>query len=420
MTTSNRVGIYAWAGPGTIRLIQTKYHSPQIDQDSFLSAYDLSYLSTLKSLFNVSDAWVTYSWGFSDAVESEDYQFLRDRLENFDKLHIRTHAYVQGLNVVTSEFPDSDFFCKDAWGRKITYSKGRSFICPNHPDTIRLLLERVERASQENVAGIFIDNILFGLPPFTVSTNLLPFFGCSCGFCQEKFESAFGYPLPLNQKHGNEISDYLQFRADSITTLIERLSRSAHQKHLEFGINLYDPSLRLDTLFYGYKLRAISQYLNYLLIENHSLPNQGSKTNEHLLALLKNTKKPVFVVSYKEGIGYEKQFTQQDVNAIFSESQSLGYFPCLKVTEFTTGKKWHMLDPSLLKPPASVPLPLKKEHHRKINSPASRLQRFAVDRLSKTIISLMNASQEHAILSSVATHSGIHMKQVRSARITHL
>jgi hypothetical protein len=412
-----RVGIYAWAGPGTIRLLRTKYHDPKIDTESFRTAYDMEYLSRLKNLFGVTDAWVTYSWGFSDQTEQEDYMFLRERLGNFKRLGIHTHAYVQGLNVVTSEFPDADFFCKDPWGRKVVYSKGRSFICPNHPDTIKLLLDRVGHACNEDVDGVFVDNMLFGLPPFSVSSDFLPFFGCSCHYCQEKFASIFGYPLPRETKVGPHIADYLQFRADSLTTLIKRLSSLVHRNHLEFGINLYDPTIRLDTLYYGYKLSAIEPYLDYLLIENHSLPNQQSN-NAHLLPLLKHTKKPIFVVSYKDGIGYESQYTQRDIDAVFSESTALGYLPCLKVTEFTTHGVWHMLDLSKLKPPiiSQRPSPISSYSHQA--SPSSSVQRILSTYGSKQIISLLNAAQEHAILSSIVTKTGIHKQQVRAHRVT--
>ena len=85
MKKNSRVGIYAWGGPGTVRLLQTKYHRPKIDQASFLELYDFPSLQKLKQLFGVTDAWVTYSWGFSDETESVDRRFIQLKLKNFAK-----------------------------------------------------------------------------------------------------------------------------------------------------------------------------------------------------------------------------------------------------------------------------------------------------------------------------------------------
>jgi hypothetical protein len=65
-----KAGMYAWGGPGTIRLLQTKYHSPQIDVPSFLTLYDRDRVQQAKRIFNLTDAWVTYSWGFADATHT--------------------------------------------------------------------------------------------------------------------------------------------------------------------------------------------------------------------------------------------------------------------------------------------------------------------------------------------------------------
>lgn len=77
---SDRIGFYAWGGPGTIRLLRRKYHSPKIDESSFLHLYDQPYLFRLKKTLPVTDMWVTYSWGFSDSTEQPDYEFITQRL----------------------------------------------------------------------------------------------------------------------------------------------------------------------------------------------------------------------------------------------------------------------------------------------------------------------------------------------------
>ena len=338
---SSRIGAYFWAGPGTIRLLQTKYHSPRIDKDHFLQAYDLPYLQKLKELFGTTDAWITFSWGFSDQTEKKDYHFLRKKLKNFQNLGIRTHAYIQGFNVVTKEFANQDFFCSDHWGNQQSYSKGRSFICPNHPQTRQLIISRIKKALQENVNGIFIDNILFGFPPIKSSSNFTPFFGCACSYCQKKFYQRFDYLLPKHFSK-SQLQDYLLFREKSVTKLVKEFSQLVHAKQKEFGINLYDPILRNSRLYFGYSLEKIESYLDYFLIENHSLPSQ-KRNNNHLLPLIQKTNKPVFVVSYQEGIGFEPQYTQAQINNIFSEAKQINYSLCLKMTEFTSQKTWHCL-----------------------------------------------------------------------------
>lgn len=399
MTPKPRAGIYAWAGPGTVRLLETKYFRPKIDKNSFLGAYDLPYLSKLKELFGVTDAFVSYSWGFSDITEQEDYAFLRSKLKHFKKLEIRTQAYVQGLNLVTREFHSVDPWCKDPWGRCVPYSPGRSFICPNNPIARDLLKGRVARATKEPVDGVYIDNILFGLPPFILSSNILPFFGCSCSFCQREFQAMFGYTLPLKEKMGQEIKDYLQFRAESIRKLIHGLAAIVHHAKKEFGINLYDPTLRSDTLYYGYSLDTIEPYLDYILIENHSLPSQPGVNNQHLKPLLSIATKPVFVVSYKQGIGSEPQYTQSDIDLLFTESKALGYAPCLKVTEFTTNDLWHMLRLDSLSAPRLKRTP---------SFPSARLQPLSkskmwspvIVRFQKWITALLYIAISHPRLSS--------------------
>lgn len=413
-----RVGIYAWGGPGTIRLLQTKYPSPKIDNLSFLHLYDASYLSQAKELFGVTDAWVTYSWGFSSKKEHEDYSFLRRRLSIFKQLGIKTHAYVQGLNVVTADFSEQDLFCRDGWGKLVPYSRGRSFICPNNPAARSLLCDRVQLASEEDCDGVFVDNILFGLPPFTVHADILPFFGCSCNHCQRAFEVAFGYPLPLKEKMHQQITDYLQFRSSSVTGLIKELATIARKKKKEFGINLYDPYLRNDVLFYGYSLLAIEPYLDYFLIENHSLPSQPRSSNDHLVPLLRSTQKPVFVVSYKNGIGFEPEYSQRDLNAIASESVRLGYQPCYKVTEFTTKGVWHTLDCSQFKKVQQVESASRSTVVAPRSLQRSRKRHRALIRLVQQHVgSASTLIHEKKWIWAVVSKTGVYKNQLRKARL---
>lgn len=420
-TPPTRVAIYAWGGPGTIRLLQTKYHSPQINSESFLNLYEDSTLARARQLFDVTDAFITYSWGFSDEREQEDYAFLRTKLRNFKQLGIRTHAYVQGLNLVTDDFADQDLFCRDPSGRLLSYSKGRSFTCPNNPHAVAIITNRVTRACQEDVDGIFVDNVLFGLPPLSVRTDFIPFFGCSCTYCQQAFKRQFGYPLPCAQKRGKEIEDFLSFRARTITRLIQQLSMIAHSHDKEFGINLYDPTLRNDTVYYGYSLGAIEKYLDCLLVENHSLPSQAQASNTHLIPLIQATKKPVFVVSYKRGIGMETQFTQTDFDSIYTESKQLGYAPCYKATEFTTNGIWHALDLSNLHHPRRISLHQQTEKLQPRTAPrSSGLHRATAKVTQRLYAPLARITHEQRTIALVLRKTRIYERTVKKPRLWQL
>lgn len=297
---SRPVGLYAWGGPGTIRLLRAKYRAPRIDEDSFLRLYEPSSLAAARERLGVTDMWVTYSWGFSDATEEPDRRFLRDRLPGFRDQGIRTHAYVQGLNVVTDEFAGRDIFCRDGDGRLLPYSRGRSLTCPNNPEARRIILDRVRAASREDVDGVFVDNIVFGIPPLLVRRDFISFFGCSCRFCRPEFQARYGYPLPAAAKAGPQaIADYLDFRRLSVASLLAEASAICRSSGKSFGVNLYDPLRHTPEIFFGY----------------------GA----------------------------------QELGAVWGDAATLGYSPCLKASEFTTGGVWHALDLAAVRTPVAAP-----------------------------------------------------------------
>lgn len=411
-----RIGMYAWGGPGTIRLLQTKYHQPEIDRESFLRLYDPEYLTRAQELFSVTDAWIAYSWGFSDQTELPDRKFVVKKLPNFQKLNIATHAYIQGFNVVTAEF--SDVFCHDPAGHLLPYSKGRSFTCPNNPKAAKIILQRVEKACQEDFTGIFIDNIIFGLPPIFVSQNFVPFFGCACSHCKIRFQEEFGYDLPVAGLSAETLQDFLKFRVRSTERLIKAAHKITQQYHKQFGVNLYDPFLHSPALYFGYTLESLNKYLSYLLIENHAHPSRLENGNSHLDELLKKTEKTVFIVSYNNGIGFEKQFTQADIDAIWSDSETWGYSQCLKITEYTTQGLWHALRLEKLKPP----LFKKKDYLRTENTPSVRLKiakkwQIKLAKLQQNFVpTLLNFVYEHRSADAIARKLGFFQKQLWSVK----
>ncbi len=340
---NKRVGIYFWAGPGTIRMIRTKYGEVAVDEKSFLEAYTEQNISLLKELFSVTDAWISCSWGFSDAVENEDFQFFQDSLTSFQSAGIRTHAYIQGFNLVAKQHTKQDYWCRDVYGNTIPYSPNRLFTCPNNPYMERLLLQRVEKACQTSVSGIYVDNILFGFPPWFQTRKTSSFYGCCCKYCDSEFFLENGFHIVESFLSRKRLSTYNIFRVNSTAAIIRKISSICKKYKKELGINLTDPVLRDASIYYGYDLKKIDPFLDYYLIENHNLPGCGEASNRHLQQLIHETKKPVFVVSYNKGIGDEERYSQQNIDDIFSESAQLGHCVCLKATEFTTKNVWHTI-----------------------------------------------------------------------------
>lgn len=354
-----QVGLYAWGGPGTIRLLNVKYHSPRVDEASFMSLYEPTYLEEARHKLGVTDMWVTYSWGFADHTEQVDRQYIVERLPHFRQQGIGAYAYIQGLNVVASEFRGKDIFCQDHHGQLLPYSKGRALTCPNKPAARQLILERVQAASQEDFKGIFVDNILFGLPPFYLRRDYTSFFGCACKDCRQAFQEQFGYPLSFGKLTGHQqLIDYLAFRCQTVFALLKDLSETSRAAGKQFGINLYDPYWYTPQVYFGYDIAQIAPLLDYNLVENYALHPVAGINNQHLGPLLgADTQKPTFVVSYRKGIGYDGAFGQSEVNTIWSEAKALGYAPCLKATEYKTKGTWHALDLATLQAPTLTPSP---------------------------------------------------------------
>ncbi len=403
-----QVGLYAWGGPGTVRLLETKYHAPRIDEASFMRLYDAPFLRQARQKLGVTDMWVTYSWGFSDQTEREDRQFILDRLPNFQANGIATHAYIQGLNLVTDEFANADVFCRDAKGRLLPYSKGRSLTCPNNPHARQVILDRVGEACAAEFDGVFLDNLMFGLPPFLIRSDHTSFFGCSCDHCQRQYRADYGYSMPLSAKVGQrQIADYLDFRSRSVLGLVDDLTTMCRANGKQFGVNLYDPYWYNSEFYFGYRLEEISDKLDYYLIENLALRG-GNLDNTHLTPMIDKAHQPVFVVSYRDGIGKDATYPQAAIDAIWSEADALGYAPCLKATEYITDGVWHALRMDEIRPPeirpmtrptsANLPSPLKA---------SSRLDRSLVRLIDGRYPMFATAAFENRYLAGLLDRSGI-------------
>jgi hypothetical protein len=344
-----RAGVYCWAGPGTERMLRLKYPHHKIDRESLWRSYDYDQLLQARAKLGITDAWVSYSWGFSEQTEQPDYQFLRERLGNFQQLGIRTHAYVQGTNMVWADHPDVDYYCRDHRGRLIPYHRGRKLACPNNPAFRDYIHHKVSLAVDEDVDGVYVDNIHLGLFPVLLGKNRATFFGCQCPHCQARFKAEVGTAIPgLFQQQSDLFQAYVDFRVRSLMGLVRELADEVQAAGKLFGTNSFDP--RFDTrLFYGTDMQELAQVQDYLLFENHFLPSK-KHSNAYLQPLVQPLGKPVFVVSYHKGIGREKHYAQADFDAVYSESQALGYAPCYKASEYTRKGVWHNLQIEQLQP----------------------------------------------------------------------
>jgi hypothetical protein len=361
--TNDRVGFYCWGGPGTIRMIEVKYFNPAIDIDSHMTCYDYDYVARVQELFGVTDFWVSYSWGFSDETEAGDRRFIIDRLDNFKRLGIRVHAYIQGPNLVFDEFRDKDWWARDEKDRTITYYRGR-WQCSIHAQEYRdYVLGKIEDLHGVGFDGIFVDNIQHGQLGVPMPRGETPFVftGDRSSFARRAFYAEHSADIPDDLERDPELTDtYLNFRIKSNTEYVALLSDAAHRGNMEFGTNFYDPKFD-PTHVYAIDLEAMVAHQDYVLFENHALPeSDGSRHNEYIEEIVaeRNWNKPAFLVSYREGVGMAPQFSQEDLDNLFSEAVQANFSLCLKGSEFTTNGVWHcMYLDDYASPERNKPLP---------------------------------------------------------------
>jgi len=339
-----RVGFYAWAGPDTIKMQNLKFFTPKIDKKSLLSTYDYDYLNELKDKFGITDFWAMYSWGFSDQNEADQHKFLIDRLDNFKKLDIKVHAYIQGTNIVMKDLKDVDWYCLDNKNKKINYYRGRYVVCLNNPNFIDYKIKLIEKMIKEDFDAIYMDNIQMGQIALPFEFNKLPFnfTGCNCNYCKKKFLKEYDAEIPLDfEKNLNLTQNYLDFRINSVTNFISKISNVVRANNKEFGTNSFDPKFNIKYIF-GTDLEKLISLQDYFLFENHSL-NFSGIDNGYINSISSQLIKPVFVVSYRKGIGYEPEYTQKDINNIYSEVNNFNFNSCIKGSEYNTNGIWHNL-----------------------------------------------------------------------------
>lgn len=343
--STKRTGFYCWAGPGTVRMIKLKYFDPQIDEASVLGSYEYEYLQGVQEKFGVTDAWVSYSWGFADHIEAEDKAFTLSKLENFKRLGIKTHAYIQGPNLVYTDFAHKDWWARDKQGNLISYHRGRKVVCINNPEFQEYILDKVTEMVRHDFDGIFMDNIQMGQlgVPHSLKSKRA-FFGCNCAYCNQLFELETGFSIKEAFRSHLGRQRYLEFRVSSTTSFIAQISQVVRGARKEFGTNSFDPKFEMHHV-YGTDLEALQEHQDYLLFENHSLPVHNKRNNHYIHTLIEERalKKPVFVVSYKKGIGFDASYSQEWIDRAFSEAHFSHFHLCLKGSEYVSDKKWHNL-----------------------------------------------------------------------------
>lgn len=370
----DRVGYYCWGGPGTIRMIKVKYFKPRIDHQSLLTCYDYEYITNVKDRFDVTDFWVTYSWGFSDQTEQEDRDFIVRRLDNFKRLGIRVHAYIQGPNLVYDEFSDKDWWARDENNRLIPYYKGRRLCSIHNEEYINYVTGKIEGTYGLGFDGIYIDNIQHGQLGVPAQQGKLPFVFCGdySAYARQEFRQLTGCDIPADLERDLDLTRaYLDFRVQANTRFISRLSLVTHAGHMQFGTNFYDP--KFDPWhIYAIDLQKMASVQDYILFENHALPSSDGKISNRYIESLIDSQgfdKPVFVLSYRNGIGMAPEFSQEDVDNIFSEAASANFLVSLKGSEFTTKGVWHNLDPVKYRAPRTdKTFPVRREKNRQFDA----------------------------------------------------
>jgi hypothetical protein len=334
-------------------MIETKFFSPRIDEKSLMESYDYDYIAKAQEVFGITDFWATYSWGFHPSIEQEDYDFILSRLQNFHKLGIKVHAYIQGPNVVTSGFADKQWYAKDHKKRRISYYRSRDMVCLNSQEYIDFTAQKILSLKDSGFAGIFIDNIQMGQlgMPLYYKNRPFVFAGCTCEVCQKKFLDMSGTHIPTDfEKDPDITSEYLKFRVDSTTSFVKELKQVSKSIGMQFGVNTFDPK-KENEYVYGSSLTALEPHLDYILIENHSFPDRsGGIGNRYIQKFAMNLTTPLYVLPYKIGIGYDKEYSQNDFSLQLSEAEHLHVNPMIKGSEYTSGGIWHNLTVANMSP----------------------------------------------------------------------
>ncbi|PKO06730.1 MAG: hypothetical protein CVU41_05175 [Chloroflexi bacterium HGW-Chloroflexi-3] len=359
-STDFRIGnyrpIYLWAGPGTIRMNKLKFMQVEVDENVHHEAHQFKGADLVVNDLYQNWIHLTYSWGFPPEIEKEDWQSFEGATCEYHKLGAKVFAYIQSSNCVYSgSFKEKDWYAITPKGKKVYYYTGRYMTCFQNITWINYLKERIQDAINRGADGIFFDNLWYGLQPNALFRTWLGAAGCFCSACQEKYQLETGKSTPiLINLHKKEVLDYIQWRSQKMTLVIQQLSEFARslKSDIIISANDYDPVMRPVKLIFGIDFQSLAKIQDVTMIENFALPKWVDR-NEKILVnntiTVRNTQlylpqqKHLCVLSYDTGIGFDPVYPTRRILTGMAEAAALGCSMTSKGTEYHDGKKMTLL-----------------------------------------------------------------------------
>ncbi len=227
--------------------------------------------------------------------------------------------------------------------------------CFQNNDWINYLKERIEDAIKRGADGIFFDNLWYGLQPNALFNTWLGAAGCYCTVCQEKYHQETGKRLPTQMDfQKKEVVDYIEWRSQSMTLVIQQLSDFARslKSDVIISANDYDPVMRPVKLIFGIDFPSLAKIQDVTMIENFALPKW---VDSHEKILVNNTltvrntqpylprQKHLSVLSYDAGIGFDPVYPSRRILTGMAEAAALGCSMTTKGTEYHDGRKMTLL-----------------------------------------------------------------------------
>lgn len=178
--------------------------------------------------------------GISNIFLSGKYEYLENALKyasNFDlKIHVWIFTMICNDENIIKNHPD--WFTVNGLGEssleKPQYVEYYKWLCPTHPEVQEYLKERVKKLCKiSELTGVHMDYIRYcdvilpiGLQPNynLIQTKEEPQFDyCYCEHCRSAFKQKSGID-PVDLADPSEDRDWLQFRYDSITNIVNMLT----------------------------------------------------------------------------------------------------------------------------------------------------------------------------------------------------
>ena len=359
-STDFRIGnyrpIYLWAGPGTIRMNKVKFMQVDVDEKVHMDAHEGDVANLVVNTLYQNWIHLTYCWGFPPEIEREDWQSFESATREYHKLNARVFAYIQSSNCVFSgSFTNKNWYAITPQGKKVFYYSGRYMTCFQNEDWINYLKERIVDAINRGADGIFFDNMWYGLQPNSLFTTWLGGAGCYCSACKQKYASEKGRLIPtFTDLKNQEVLDYIHWRAEKMTEVIQDLSAYARslKSDVVISANDYDPVMRPTKLIFGIDFQTLAKIQDVTMIENFALPKWEIQPEEKLVnnaLTVRNTQpflpenKHLSVLSYDVGIGFDPVYPVRRILTGMAEAAALGCSMTTKGTEYHDGQKMTLL-----------------------------------------------------------------------------